>query len=177
MESIAPKTDTQLDGVDLFSMEVLGESGDALTVDSPADANRLLGAIRGLEKEIERLEDERDRIIRETETFYNHKIEARADRVEFLQGKVEAFVRSTGQSISVPNGRSYTRSRQSWKWDAVDEDVLREYAEKHCPEAIKRSVRVNKSTLKAYLKDTGDEIVPVREVTSVITTTNDPDND
>lgn len=164
-------TATLSDDTDLMSSDVLGDPEhevDGISVDSPADAERLFRAIKGLEGEILKLEKEQQSIIEQTQAFYDRKIESRQDRIDFLKAKIDAFVRATGESIDTPSGRAYEQSRT--KWDYADDDQIVAWAEEHAPHLVQTEKKVSKTDLKNHIKEHGggDEVADTRQVESVV---------
>lgn len=167
-------TATLSNDTDLMSSDVLGDPEhevDGISVDSPADAERLFRAIRGLEGEIGALEDEKEQIIEQTEAFYDRKIESRQDRIEFLEAKISGFVQATGESIDTPSGRAYQQSRT--KWDYASDDQIVAWAEEHAPHLVETEKNVSKTDLKSHIKEHGggDEVADTRQVESVVSFT------
>jgi hypothetical protein len=173
-------TAVSLDNLDLMSADVIGDlasNPDGLSCTSAADANRLFGAMKGLEREITDLERQRDDILQNTKDFYNGKISARKGRIEYLESLIKAFVQSSGESVSVPNGRAYTREDAKWDW-TNDRAQLVEWAKQRCPDKVKTVEKVSKNDIKAFIKDNGltdVSIVTVRPRTRTIVHTTSSD--
>jgi len=163
---------TLLEDVDLMSGEVIGktidEGEDGLRVDSPSDANRLFGAIKGLERKLERLHREVTEMHEDIDDFYQPKIKRTTEQIDYLKSKIEGYVQDTGESLSTPYGRCYSRTDTTYQWGDVDEETLIAYARAHCPDAVQKKVWVNKNTIKDAA-DRDDFPVPTDEVTRMVT--------
>lgn len=141
----------------------MGKNKDGINSDT--EAGRHLYAIGKIEEEIERLKEERERAIR----FWESKIDSAKERIQFLEGAIEAYIQAKGENgISTPDGSAHFRTRQKFKWPS-DDEVLKKFSRDRDIDLNRRVIeKPSKRNIKQYAEETGDlppqtEIVEVKD--------------
>lgn len=132
-------------------------------INSAADANRRLWALRRIEERVAKIEIERDQVIYETTNFYQRKIDAQLRALEFMKAPLEAYVRHNGENLSLPNGKAIVKRTTLKDWAA--DDVLEAYSrEKGIPLRVKTSP--DKKAIEEYveLQDPSSQVLIKTEV-------------
>jgi phage host-nuclease inhibitor protein Gam len=126
----------------------LADNPIPFSINSASDANRRLWALKKLKQEEEKIELEMMEVQAETQAFYQKKLESKRRAFSWLQGPLEAFVRNSGENLSLPNGKAIVKRLKVKEWG--DEDAVFAYALANGFVRVKQEV--DKKALEAHLK-------------------------
>lgn len=132
---------------DHLFLDDLNDVGDIITND--AEVTKLIYVINKIKSEIESLKETK----RQHKEFYDRKINAADEQIDFLQRRIENYLHTKGQDkLPTPNGTAFFTTRK--KYHYPDSNTLLQFAKDHDLE-YKITEKPYKSVIKEFVEQGG----------------------
>lgn len=131
---------------------IASEQDEKFHITSESKADWVIKKITAVDDEIDRLEEQHRRRVKQLEnekTFFEERFSRE------LEAFVKANLDGRKKSIDFPHGRAgFRKSRETI--EIVDKDRNLEWAKKNCPNAVRKREYTTKTEQVKHLKETGE---------------------